>query len=163
MKKRGVTKKKSKPKTKKDKKTSERREFGRPSVFLEERVRNTIIAALKMGLSREDACYLAGVSPSTFSKFVNRLEESQTDTKSVTKELLDFFIDIKKARSELKVRMLRKIDEAAEKNWQAAAWRLERGFPDEFGRKFNEAKVTVDKNSDQVIVEIKIPEELKLD
>lgn len=136
---------------------------GRPSVFKDERVRNTILAALKMGLSRDDACYLAGINPITFYKFFERIEESIAANKKIPETFVQFFNDVKKARSELKVRLLRKIDEAAERNWQAAAWRLERGFPDEFGRKFNETKITVDKNSDKVVVEIKIPEELKLE
>lgn len=135
---------------------------GRPTVYLEERVRNTILAALRMGLSRDDACYLAGVTPSGFWRFMERVEAGKEKI-PLTEEVKNFFNEVKKARSELKIRLLRKIDEAAERNWQAAAWRLERGFPDEFGRKYNEAKISIDKSKDKVVVEIKIPDELRLD
>ena len=140
-----------------------KRPMGKPRFVWDDRTKSIIVSALKMGLTLDDACFLANAKRITLHDFVARVEKALTTGESnVTKEDIDFYTEIKKSRAELKVRLLKKIDDAAEKNWQAAAWRLERGFPDEFGRKFNEAKVTVDRANDKVIVEVVVPDELRL-
>ena len=45
--------------------------------------------------------------------------------------------NIKKALAEAEMKDLSVIAKASEKSWQAAAWRLERRFPDRWGRKLD--------------------------
>ena len=49
------------------------------------------------------------------------------------KKLIDFVDAIKKGRSTLKARSLKKINE--DQSWQSAAWILERRWPDEYGKR----------------------------
>jgi hypothetical protein len=88
--------------------------------------RKLIIDGLRLGMSQEAAAARAGVSESLF--YAWRSED------------WEFMEDIKKARGELQAELLKRMDAAAEadlaKNWQIMAWKLERMYPEAFGRKF---------------------------
>jgi hypothetical protein len=61
---------------------------------------------------------------------------------------------VDQAMAESEARDLAVILKAAEKNWTAAAWRLERRFPDRYGRNDRtkvEAKVDVEINDDRLL------------
>lgn len=57
---------------------------------------------------------------------------------------LQFYVEIVKARAQAEANMLRRINTASQTQWQAAAWFLERKFPERWGREKMNATVKVD-------------------
>jgi len=93
---------------------------GAPNKYTPERVER-IITAIRMGATQRLAASYAGVDEETIIRW-----------RKVHLEFLDAF---KTAEGEASVGWLRKIEEAADGGaWQAAAWKLERRYPDEYGR-----------------------------
>jgi transposase len=81
-----------------------------------------ITDAIRLGAAYEDACNYAGISPDTLTRWRD--------------QYADFAEQIKKAEGAATVGWLTKIEDAATNgNWQAAAWKLERRYPDRYGRK----------------------------
>lgn len=77
--------------------------------------------ALKLGATHKIACGYAGISHETFYDWIN--------TKPEFSEL------VKNAEAVGGIEWLKKIEEASDKGqWQAAAWKLERRYPNEYGR-----------------------------
>jgi nitrogen regulatory protein PII-like uncharacterized protein len=100
---------------------------GKKPAFVDEEVKGRIINAIRLGLTVEDACTFAGVSRTTYYNWV---ELGENDPKYAA-----FLDELKKAIVERKVRLLQNIEKHSELNWVPSAWRLERMFPQEFGRK----------------------------
>lgn len=93
---------------------------GAPDKHTPERVER-IITAIRMGATQRLAASYAGVDEDTIIRW-----------RKVYPEFADAF---KTAEGEASVGWLRKIEEAADGGaWQAAAWKLERRYPDEYGR-----------------------------
>lgn len=84
-------------------------------------VMGRIIQALELGSTRRLACEYAGIGMST-------LMEWQASFPEIADQL-------KAAESRSAVRWLARIEKASEASWQAAAWKLERLLPDEYGRR----------------------------
>jgi transposase len=93
---------------------------GRKTKYTPETV-NKIVQALKMGATHELACNYAGIGVSTFHDWMSAKPE--------------FSEAVKEAEGAAAVGWLAKIEKAAnEGTWQAAAWKLERRYPREYGR-----------------------------
>jgi hypothetical protein len=93
---------------------------GRPTKYTPERVK-MITDALKVGATQRLACQYAGVSTDSFARWVEKYA--------------DFAEAIKEAEGRAAVGWLAKIEkEASDGTWQAAAWKLERLYPAEYGR-----------------------------
>lgn len=95
--------------------------MGRPCIELDEARRRRLLEALEMGAPLEVAARAAGVSAATLARWRTRDEEvAQAEARGV-------------------VAMLSAIHKAAtgahDGTWQAAAWRLERRYPDVYGRR----------------------------
>jgi hypothetical protein len=86
---------------------------GRPSPYSEE-IGAKIIEAVRGGLTLERAAEYVGLNPSTVQGWTERRA--------------DFGRLIKKARREHELSLLRSVEAAGEKSWQARAWCLERIF-----------------------------------
>jgi len=122
----------------------EKNKRGRPTK-LDERTQEKIISAIKAGNYIETAAAYAGISKNTLYEWLKRGErEKQRVEKSnkakikKSEEIYVKFTDaVEKALAEAEMRDVLIIGKAAEKEWQAAAWRLERKFPDRWGRKLN--------------------------
>lgn len=82
----------------------------------------------KAGVLHRDIAAYIGVSEFTFSRWIN---SPRTDNQRQLAQAL------KKAEAERKAALLTMIYNAATspKTWQAAAWLLERQYPDEFARR----------------------------
>lgn len=106
-------------------------------------VQQKIISAIRAGNYIETAAAYAGISKNTLYVWLRRGErEKQRIAKNprckVKKKELPFveFADaVEKALADAEVRDVAIIAKAAEEQWQAAAWRLERKFPDKWGRR----------------------------
>ncbi len=119
---------------------------GRPkgSLKLSKNTRERFLMFLRGGAYIETACALAGISKQTFYDAVKTAARARErcdkdDTLKLTNEerrLIGFLDAVAKAQAESEMRDLATITEAALRGvWQAAAWRLERKFPEKYGRR----------------------------
>lgn len=118
---------------------------GRPTL-LDAQSQTAITRAISVGATFEAASGAAGISYSTFNNWYNRglaeLERRQSQrvkegsSQWVTEQpFVEFLEAVKKAKGERQIRWLAQIEKAStEGNWQAAAWKLERTEPENFGR-----------------------------
>ena len=90
-----------------------------------ERLQKALIAGNYM----EHACEYAGISRSILYAWLAEAEKPDA-----RKEYLELKDTITQAKAEAIVRNVQHINTAAQKNWQAAAWWLERTQKKEFGR-----------------------------
>lgn len=101
--------------------TIKKRSTGRKTKYTAE-VREKFREALSIGASRDVACKYAGINISTFYQWM------------ATKE--DFSELVKSAESHGVVTWLQVVEDAAKQGqWQAAAWKLERLYPERYGRR----------------------------
>lgn len=106
----------------------EGRPIGRPSKLTPE-LQERLVALIRAGNYVETAVLLVGLSKQTFYEWLRKGREQKRGKYAA------FADAIERAAAEADERDLRRIDEAADKGiWQAAAWRLERRRPDQFGR-----------------------------
>ena len=99
--------------------------LGRPSKFTEE-TRKKILWALRLGNYRKTAAEYAGISERTLGDWLLQGSE-QEDT-----DFADFRKDVLEAEQAAEVRALGVIQQAANRDWKAAAWYLERKFPQRY-------------------------------
>lgn len=93
---------------------------GRRSKYTPETV-DKLTQAIRLGATYQLACDYADISMQTFITWRNTKPE--------------FLEAIKRAEGTAAVTWLAKIEAAAsDGNWQAAAWKLERRYPDHYGR-----------------------------
>lgn len=98
--------------------------MARPTKYTEERA-TKILQAIKLGATYRLACMYGGIDEGTFANWRKRYS--------------DFSDAVKEAEGAGTVQWLAKIEAAAsDGNWQAAAWKLERRYPQEYGRKVTE-------------------------
>ena len=86
---------------------------GRPGLYTD-KIAEEIIAACRSGFTMEKAGELVGMEPKTIQGWVTKRPA--------------FGSRIKKARKEHELSLLRSIEEAGEKSWQAKAWIAERVY-----------------------------------
>jgi hypothetical protein len=86
-----------------------------------------ICASLAAGDSIATACALSGVSKSSFFDWQRRGENGD-------EEFAEFSQSVMRARGKAKQRLVAIIVRQAPRDWKAAAWILERGFRDEYGK-----------------------------
>lgn len=144
-------------------------ELGRP-LTLDADLSKELASLLRRGLTQTDACLVAGVPRSTFYDWLSRGRDlwethgadgriSSDTLATLTVEelvLLDFSDAIAGARAIGKYDALVAIRSGMTDDWRAAAWFLERSFPDEFGRR---DRIEVE-SEETVTIRIKWPEEL---
>lgn len=93
--------------------------MARKSKYEPERVQK-ILDAIRLGATHELACNYAGVSITTFYEWKSTKAE--------------FSEAVKQAEGAGAVKWLERIEAAANEQWQAAAWKLERRYPEQYGR-----------------------------
>jgi len=94
--------------------------MGKWKTSLGDEKRKAAVEMAKKGMCHSHISQALGVSKSTFSNWL-------TDKPN-------FLAEIKKAEAEGIAHLLDQIIKASRKNWQAAAWILERRFPQQFAR-----------------------------
>jgi transposase len=113
---------------------------GRPTK-LTQQVLDTVIAAVVAGNFIETAAALAGVNKSTLYDWLNRgnteLEAIDKGHEPQIEEQIyaDFAFAMERAIALSEATQLQGIDKAAETDWKARAWRLEKRFPEKYARK----------------------------
>ena len=95
--------------------------------------KQTIANAIANGNYKETAAAAAGIGESTLYSWQERGErETEAGETTIYTEFLEA---IKKAEAQAEANCIQIIHEAAPKNWQAAAWYLERKHYQRWGRK----------------------------
>lgn len=100
---------------------------------LEERpeIVDEICRCIEAGMSRKQA--VAGlINESTFYDYINKGDKDIASGKSTVHA--EFSKRVKEAEKVFLKRNLKVIEDATADTWTAAAWLLERRFPDEYGR-----------------------------
>lgn len=127
-------------------------ERGQPLKLLKPGVKEKFLSAIAKGASYTIACGYAGISYQTLRRWIKYAEplaelfEEQIETNPY-REYFAFYCDIKRVESYAALKWLEKIDKAADFHWQAAAWKLERRHPDDYGRYEKENKQDAEDNS----------------
>ncbi|MBW2636985.1 MAG: hypothetical protein JRC86_05605 [Deltaproteobacteria bacterium] len=115
---------------------------GRPTK-LTQAVQKKIVDAIRMGNYIETAAAYAGVNKVTLYDWLRRgqrekdrvAKNPRAKIRVKERPFVEFSNAVEKALAEAEMRDVAIIGEAAEKQWQAAAWRLERKFPARWGRR----------------------------
>jgi len=101
---------------------------GRPTKLTKE-IHNTITRHVKAGNYIETAAAAAGVNKSTLYDWLKRGAKEEIGI------YYDFSNAVESALAESEIKDLKKLEAHMSSSWQAAAWRLERRFPEKWGRK----------------------------
>lgn len=102
--------------------------MGRPTKLTQE-VHDKIVTAIRAGNYIETAAAYGGIAKQTLYDWLKR---GEADPGSAYGKFLDA---VERAKADAEVRDLYLIDQAAQDgSWQAAAWKLERKFPQKWGR-----------------------------
>jgi hypothetical protein len=104
-----------------------RRKRGRPSKF-NKATAEQILQFIRAGAYIETAASAAGIDKATFYAWLKKGANAKAG------EYKDFHDAVTQAAAMAEVRDVLLIGEAAKESWQAAAWRLERKFPDRWGQ-----------------------------
>lgn len=92
-------------------------------------VQRKIVQAISVGATYKLAAQYGGV---TYNTFLNWMAKGET---SKSGQLFEFFNAVKEAEGVAGVKWLAVIDKASTNGqWQAAAWKLERRYPEDYGR-----------------------------
>lgn len=131
---------------------------GRP-IKLTPDLQKQITDVIRAGNYIETAAAFAGLHKSTLYDWMKRgAKERQrvagTNKRMLKKELpfVEFSDAIEKALAESEVRDVMRVGEASKTDWKAAAWRLERKFPQKWGRKFQQ----VDANDEERALKLEL-------
>lgn len=111
----------------KEKPKKEKKANGRPPENITEPEKvERILNAIRLGLSIVDACEFAGIPRASYYEYKEKGEAGQEPYKG-------FADALKKALIEREMRLLSNLERQSE-NWVVSAWRLERMFPEKYGR-----------------------------
>lgn len=119
-----------------------RNKGGRPTK-LTPKLQEEICKAIRAGNYIETAAAFAGISKNTLYEWLRRgarekerlAKNPRAKIKKSEAPFVEFSDAVKKALAAAEVRDVMLIGKAAETQWQAAAWRLERRFPERWGRR----------------------------
>lgn len=111
----------------------------------EERIK-TASRLIELGNTVKNIYGALGISKQTW---YNWLDKGKKAKSGIYKK---FYEEVEAAESRAEARFVTMISKAAEENWQAAAWWLERKYPERWGRK-DKVDLSADKDGFKVVVE----------
>ena len=107
-----------------------KRQTGRESKLIDPKMHQRLVDALVAGNTIRNACTMAGIGETTYYRWLD-----ESDHAPEGHELREFREAVKRAQAEAIHRNVMIIQKAAPRQWQAAAWFLERRAPKEWGRR----------------------------
>lgn len=93
-----------------------------------------LVQAIRVGATYQLACKYAGITYQTFLNWMKRGEDQQSGA------WRDFYDAMTHAEGQAAITWLAVIEKAAAKDYRAAAWKLERRYPHEYGRTVQETE-----------------------
>jgi hypothetical protein len=119
--------------------------MARPTKLTKE-LQDEIVKYLRLGNYVETVCAMVGINKTTFYDWMKQGARAERKSNKMAK----FSNAVKQAMSTAEITDLAIIQQAAKKQWQAAAWRLERRHPKKWGRKdfIGEAEIPVEAEED---------------
>jgi len=105
-----------------------------------------VVKRIRAGNYIQVSCEAVGIGVSTYFEWLKKGEEGK-------KPYTEFTEAIKKAESEAQVNYVATVASHATDQWQAAAWCLERRFPDKWGRRDRldiKGEITAEKKVDKI-------------
>ena len=128
--------------------------MGRPTK-LTDNTQQAILDAIRLGMYQEQAALLAGIHRRTFHRWIERGKTGLPEDEPYR----HFCHAVEKARAEVEADHLTTIQQAARRGtWQAAAWFLERSFPQRYGRRIEATVITRDELLEALDAEIALLE-----
>jgi len=114
---------------------------GRPTKLTKE-LTEEIAKYLRAGNYIETTAALVGINRDSIYEWLKRgaaeqerlMKNPRARIRKREKIFVEFSDTVKKAQAQSEAMLVGLVGKAAEKNWTAAAWRLERKFPDKWGR-----------------------------
>lgn len=101
---------------------------------------------IEAGVHQRHVAQALGIHEATWYRWLQEGENAKSGIKR------EFYEAIKKAEGRAIVRNIAQIQKAAQEgNWQAAAWWLERRYPDEYGKK---EKTTIATDGEGIVINI---------
>jgi transposase len=100
---------------------------GRPTSCTPELIAN-MAECLELGYTIKLACEACGIVTSTFADWMNKGEAGE-------EPFTEFSSAVRAAQKKAADYHLRSVQKHANVDWRAAAWMLERRFPDDYGKK----------------------------
>ena len=119
---------------------------GRPTKLNPE-VQEKICNAIKLGCTVENAATIAGVHRTSLMNWLKRGVNAKTG------RYFSFFIALKEAKAHSEAALLTQIRTAAQKEWTAAAWILERRFPERYAKK-DKIDITVQRLVEDLVAKV---------
>ncbi|WP_414469279.1 hypothetical protein [Methanobacterium sp. ACI-7] len=107
---------------------------GRPSKLTPE-IQKDIVNLIKAGNYVDITCVIVGINKSTYYDWMKRGKESRRPNRYRT-----FYEEVTKAHAICEARLVAIISKAEETYWKAAAWKLERRYPEKWGKPKTEKK-----------------------
>ena len=139
----------------------------RTPLLLTDEMHDKIVGTLRLGNYVEHAALYAGISRATLYNWLKKGDVAREkrdggeDLEEAETRYAKFSEDVDNARAAAVVRNVSIIQQAAQTNWQAAGWWLERTAPQHFGRQMrtevsgpNQGPVQVQVTRDELIEEI---------
>ncbi|HZK28535.1 MAG TPA: hypothetical protein VFD00_13445 [Thermoclostridium sp.] len=131
--------------------------MGRPTK-LNDKVQHEIVTAVKQGNYIETASAYAGINKTTLYDWLRRgrreiarvEKDGRRRIKKSEEKYVNFSHALEKALAESEMRDVLIIGKAGETQWQASAWRLERKFPDKWGRKRNLTELDIEEQKAKI-------------
>ena len=97
--------------------------------------RRRFVEGIRLGATVTMACNFAGFGRSCFYQAMERGRQNPDSLYG------EFVADVDRAKGQAAIGWLAKIEKAANDGaWQAAAWKLERRYPDDYGRRVQEVR-----------------------
>lgn len=118
-----------------------------PKFLLVEGAREKFLFALSKGASYVICCGFSGFSRSALQGWIKKgeaiyeLTQAEIDVHP-DKVYYDFLKDIEEAEAKAALRWLDKVEKAGAVHWQAAAWKLSKRYPKDYGN--TDMKITVE-------------------
>lgn len=110
-----------------------------------------IVDIISVGASKQDACDVVGIHFSTLREWELRGEDGQ-------EPFVGFAADMEAARANKKTYLVGLLHKAADDDWKAGAWLLERRYPAEYGRRLGVAAEVEHKAEPQDLSRLSVEE-----
>lgn len=131
-----------------------------PKLQVNPEIQKTLVKHLKAGNFLETAMAAAGISRQNMTRWLTmgakERNRAQIDKRKRVRKKYQIYVDlldaIEQAQAESEIRDVKIMEKAAKGNWQAAAWRLERKYPERWGKKStisHQGRVSIDVREDQ--------------